>query len=263
MAKCYSEENQEQLFKGLVSIRPKLVKLQVALHSLNLKVPIAKEYALHGVARRLLTLVRCVERIFETLPPDLDGVPDKIAVDDATIFLQAFIANTFGVLDNLAHVWAKEMDIREESGEPLSNRSIGLHKKHKNLRGTFSRAMRVHLSDSQSEKWFDNLVNYRDALAHRIPLYITPHCVAHRHQHRYGEINAEISAAMGIGDFEAIAQLEAEQKALTHFRPDYTHSLYEGVESRNIHGQILSDFLTVEELVNMFIRDLNDLHTTI
>ncbi len=257
MAKCYSEENQAQLFKGLVSIKPKLLQLQLALHSLGLKSPAAAEYAIHGVARRVSTLARCVEKIFEVLPPDLDGLADKDVVKDATIFLQAFIANTFGALDNLAHVWAKEMNVLDNDGQPLPNKKIGLHKKHKIIRGTFSNAMQAHLSESQNEKWFENLVSYRDALAHRIPLYIPPYCVAKKHEFQYNEISAKISAAMKIGNIEATKQLESEQALLTHFKPSYTHSLYEeDVESRNIHGQILSDFLMVEELVHMFVRDL-------
>lgn len=61
-----------------------------------------REFACHGFSRRLGTMVRAVDLIFDKLPPKLDEIPAKDTVTEATIAIQSFVVNAFGCLDNLA-----------------------------------------------------------------------------------------------------------------------------------------------------------------
>jgi hypothetical protein len=74
---------------------------------------LAREHAHHGVCRRLNTLARCIAQIYSLLPPDRSDVPPRDTLVDATIFIQAFVFNAYGVLDNLAFVWVNERNIRK------------------------------------------------------------------------------------------------------------------------------------------------------
>ena len=52
----------------------------------------AREYAVHGFACRLCTLVECVEMVFESLPPERDRLPTR----KERLGIQGFVFNAFG-----------------------------------------------------------------------------------------------------------------------------------------------------------------------
>jgi hypothetical protein len=47
-------------------------------------------------------LTRCVERVFEVLPPEQVEIPERGATYEATTHIQAFVMNAFGSCENLA-----------------------------------------------------------------------------------------------------------------------------------------------------------------
>ena len=126
--------------------------------------------AAQGVTRRLHTLIRCIEQVFELIPPDAEN-PSRQAIDDAAIWLQAFIINVYGAVDNLARLWVWEADVKYK-GKPIPSMYIGLTPDNTAVRDRLSVAMQEHISGTDA--WFGYLENYRHALAHRIPLYIPP-----------------------------------------------------------------------------------------
>ncbi|BCH19591.1 hypothetical protein [Mesorhizobium sp. L-2-11] len=52
------------------------------------------EFAYHGFSRRLGTMVRAVDVVFEKLPPELDEIPERDTVFDATLTIQAFVMSS-------------------------------------------------------------------------------------------------------------------------------------------------------------------------
>ena len=50
----------------------------------------------------------CIERVFEILPPEQDERPSDRILFGATVFIQSFVMNIFGALDNLAWIWVSE-----------------------------------------------------------------------------------------------------------------------------------------------------------
>jgi hypothetical protein len=68
----------------------------------------AREFAQHGFLRRLGTLRRCIENVFKIIPPGTVKVPRRSRLNDAQINIQAFVANVYGSIDNLAWMWVHE-----------------------------------------------------------------------------------------------------------------------------------------------------------
>jgi hypothetical protein len=83
---------------------------------------------------------------------------------DATIYIQAFIMNAFGALDNLAWIWVTEKPLN------VGKMETGLGPKCKSVRASFTPETQAYLSEL--DDWFVHIVDFRDALSHRIALYI-------------------------------------------------------------------------------------------
>jgi hypothetical protein len=154
----------------------------------------AQEYARHGVGRRISTLARCIRNVFVLLPPNLETIPSMDETQDALIQLQSHIINVFGCVDNLAWMWVLETDHKAPDGKDLNRKQIGLRKRHVEVRGSLSKDFQAFLGSL--EGWFTYLENYRDALAHRIPLYVPPFAIDPRNEARHQELERRKMAAM-------------------------------------------------------------------
>jgi hypothetical protein len=78
------------------------------------QVPRAREFAAHGVSRRLKTMTHCIENLFGILPPERDDYPSMDELTDGVVYIQAFIFNAFACLDNLAWIWVCEKKLTTE-----------------------------------------------------------------------------------------------------------------------------------------------------
>jgi hypothetical protein len=119
-------------------------------------------------------------------------------VVDAAIAIQAFTMNAFGCIDNIAWIWVHEKDIKNGNGTELQRKHVGLRKPK--VHDKLTKEFQAYLATRQD--WFDSLVDFRDSLAHRIPLYIPPtwsprrgprrflggHPAADRPEHRGGKM---------------------------------------------------------------------------
>ncbi|MBI3452142.1 MAG: hypothetical protein HY057_04790 [Rhodospirillales bacterium] len=168
----FSEEQIKKIGNELSTIEEKYTGLLIAYGSRNYTNKRAHEYAVHGFSRRLATLKRCIVRVFEILPPDRIDPPAPEDCVDAAIYIQAFVFNVFGCTDNLAWIWVQEKNLTKTDGRPIPNSQVGLRKDNSDVRQSFSPDFQRYLTGLDS--WFENLENFRHALAHRIPLYIVP-----------------------------------------------------------------------------------------
>ena len=121
----------------------------------------SEEFANHGFCRRIGIMVKCIENIFEILPPNSTYVPEKENVDYAIINLQAFVNNVFGCCDNLAWIWVLENSIRSKNGNNPSPRSVGLRTKL--LMENYPEALVEYINGIKP--WLEYIKGYRDALA--------------------------------------------------------------------------------------------------
>jgi hypothetical protein len=92
---------------------------------LNLSNPRAKEFATQGYPRRLKVMVRCMDNVFTTIPPDRETLPSRDELSDATLNIQSFVFNVFGSIDNLAWIWVSEKGQKRADGTPKAG-----HPKH-------------------------------------------------------------------------------------------------------------------------------------
>ena len=158
----YSREQIDKMLATLDDWRAREHAVTSSLFAYQFVDDVAREMMRHGFSRRLADLQHCLDRIFEILPPDAKE-PTRRALQDATAFLQAFVINTFGAIDNLAWVWAKEARVPEDAnGTPLRRGRIGLTPDHKILRRSLSDATQKYLKGTDA--WFGYLKEYRHAL---------------------------------------------------------------------------------------------------
>ncbi len=211
----------------------------------------AREYATQGLMRRVRTLYRCIFNVFEITPPEnMKPLTDELCAD-LSINLQSFVLNVFGSLDNIAWIWVKEKSFGFNRGD------VGLKPKYKKLRNTLSPEFKVYVS--KFDDWFQYLENYRDALAHRIPLYVPPFSLTNEGAARYQELEKKMMDAIFAHGFEEYEVLEQEQESLGIFYPWMTHSFIEKATPVVFHAQILADWATVVDIANTFYNELNSI----
>ncbi len=248
----YSEEAAQKLNEDLLSIRAKYRDLLEKFVRHKFECSKAEEYATHGFGRRLRVMVRCIENVFEQLPPDFSGIPDEDELIDVTINLHAFIHSTYGCCDNLAWIWVHERSILHEDGSPPKPKDIGLRTNF--LLGSMPQELKVYL-DTKNE-WYLRLKNYRDALSHRIPIYIPPHMVSSEFESEYLNLGKAADDALKYGDIEQYYNLEKKQKEIVNFVPIFTHSFVEKSDLVFFHRQMVEGFNAVQEISNKFLEEL-------
>ncbi len=209
----------------------------------------AREFAFNGFARRLKIMARCATRVFEILPPDLQGLPARSHLDDAEIQIQAFVFNTSGSLDNLAWIWVSERRL------DIPRSRVGLAPNNKDVRQSLSPEFRDFLG--RFDQWFDFIEDYRHSLAHRIPLYIPPYVVRTCDEEGYSSLGARMLAALTRGDFDEYDRLEGEQERLAVFQPHIMHSFGEQARPVWFHAKLIADFLTVDEIAWKMLAELS------
>jgi hypothetical protein len=156
---------------------------------------------------------------FRIIPPGAVKIPSKARLYDAQINIQGAIGNAYGCIDNLAWIWVHECAIA------VNRRHVGLRKHNKEVRNTFSPEFHSYLESLDS--WFEYLVDYRDALAHRIPLYIPPGGALPKDHQQFLELERQMTAALNAFEPGKYQRLHSEQLKLLIFQPLMCHSFTE------------------------------------
>ncbi|HJU03839.1 MAG TPA: hypothetical protein VJ692_01715 [Nitrospiraceae bacterium] len=251
----YHDDAIAKLAEGYRTLDAKLKNLMEAYVLRELKHPGAREYATQGFPRRLKTLMRCIENVFSKIPPERDEIPSRDELSDATIFIQAFVFNVFGCIDNLAWIWVLETSQKRKDGTPIPNSQIGLGKENISVRLTLSEEFQTYLSGL--DDWFKHIGNLRHALVHRIPLYIPPYVIETQDEATYRELEQKMSDAVKGHDLAEYDRLSVEQLKLGRFRPWIQHSFEEKAKPIVFHAQMISDFNTVEELGRKMLEEMD------
>ena len=176
---------------------------------------------------------------------------------DATIAIQSFVLNLDGCIDNLAWIWVSEKPVKATNGKDLDPKSVGLRRTYALVRKSLSSDFRRYLDER--EPWFDHVKGFRDALAHRIPLYIPPFAIQTSNRSEADRLQQEANAALRRSDFQGYDLALAEQQKLGEFRPWMLHSLADQFPAIIFHGQLLSDYATIEELAERMFVELDTL----
>jgi len=218
----------------------------------------SRTLAAQGATRRLHTLIRCIEQVYALVPPDTVS-PPGVDINDAAVWLQAFMINTYGVIDNYARLWVWEADIQHR-GKPIKPTNIGLTPANTIVRESLSAEMQAYLASTND--WFAYLENYRHALAHRVPLYIPPKSMDDDAAEEWRRLEAESFEARKARDMDRYEQLRGQQSLLGAFQPWMMHS-YGSHESDGkpvpFHSQMICDLASVVEIGEKMVHELDSL----
>jgi hypothetical protein len=185
----------------------------------------AREYATHGFTRRLKIVRRCIDNVFRILPSNRKDRPSLDELEDATISIQAFVFNLSGAIDNLAWIWVWEKGVTAKDGSALAKRDVGLGPSKALVRESLSAEFQQYFKTF--DKWFDDMVVFRDALAHRIPLYIPPYAMTKDEIAVCEDLNVQMTGAIKRLDFPEYDRLLDQQMQLGTFVPWMQHSFEE------------------------------------
>lgn len=216
----------------------------------------ASEFAQHGLGRRMRMLRHTIERVFAVLPPNADR-PSFEQTSDATSFLQTFVINCFGSIDNLARIWVHEARVVQPSGAQLPDTHIGLGPRNRTVRASLPADFQARLDEM--DDWYGYLESYRHALAHRIPLYIPPKILNEQEGDEYGRLERDIAAAMLNRDRARWRDLQEEQWNIGRFRPMMMHSIDDDARPMFFHAQVICDYSTIIDLGEYMHRALVEL----
>lgn len=232
------------------------VKIQLLHHPF--KQQRAFEFAVHGICRRFDTLKHCCERVYELLPPDLEELPESETVKEATIHIQAFVSNVVGVLDNLAWVWISERELTHQDGRDFLPKEVKLSRDCRDLWRDLPLAFRQQVVEFRP--WFEHISDWRDALLHRIPLYIPPFSV--RDIDAYNQLEQAGYLALKEGDLDKHGAISEELEEMKFFAPLIMHSFSENPQPAVFHPNLIADMNTVSDLVSHLLKCIADLQNT-
>lgn len=197
-------------------------------------------------------------RIFEVLPMG-EGQPSRAALKDATAFLQCFVINCSGAIDNVARVWIAEADVRHPDGSELRKHEIGFSIRAVHRR--FVSSLPATLADRMAERddWQKYLTSYRHALAHRIPPYIPPRQWTAEEAERYEELDVEKLRAIRSHDWQRVDHISREQESVGRFNALMMHSYGEQAQPTWLHPQLICDVATIADLSESLLVGLDAL----
>lgn len=247
----YSTESCEAMRSDVAMWSDRARRLGNEVISLHLEKVAAREMAHHAVGRRLNDLRHFIRRLYDVLPPEVEK-PSREARLDATAFLQAFVVNIFGVIDNLAWMWVIETDVRKAGGEKIPASWVGLRSNQTAVRETLSKSTQAYLSELDS--WFIYLEEFRHHLAHRIPLYIPPFVIDEANAAEVQSFQEHIFASgWTLERWFAVIDFMERKGA---FAPYMAHSIEGGRVP--FHAQMICDLGAVVELGERIVSELKD-----
>lgn len=248
----YSNEQIEQLNRSYEEVGREYWDIFFnKLPSISYNQRRANEFLRHGFSRRFQMLEHCLDSVFNIYPPERDNLLSDEERFDLEVYIQAFVFNMFGCIDNLAWIVNHENDLK------LSFTNVSLYNPliQDAISDKFNEYINKEIEEENCfKKWYDNYCkNFRHSLAHRIPLYVPPCGVTNTD--RYAEIENERWDALLAKDFEKVDELNSEEKSLQHILPFYTHSFEENSPQIIIHSQMIADFRTIIELSSLFFEE--------
>lgn len=210
----------------------------------------ARTQLTQGVGRRLAVLKNAVATIFGLFSP-LQVPPLKHEVlTDVQINLHAFVINLSGVFDN----WASAFLLRHGLIARVGHyRDIGMFKAK--TQALLPTPLREYVTSESIAKWHkEYLTGYRDALAHRIPLYIPPAVWKPTDAETYNALEEQKQRLLSEQQWEQLDKLWAEQDALGEPCFYFMHEFSAATSARPVmlHPQLISDGMTVVEFGNLF-----------
>lgn len=251
----YTAEQTEKLHRKREEISRQLLSLGLEGMSQAREVEDeeTRKYLNHGVGRRLSILKYSTEAIFSIFPPERDQVLTRDEVTAVQIYLHAFVINLFGVFENWAWAFIHRHNL---SGEIGNVRNVGLFKR--NTQRFLPDSLRNYLTSENISNWHEKyLKNYRDALAHRIPLYVPPAALSDEDGEKYKRLEVKKARLFREQKWDRLDEVWAEQDQIGAPCAVFMHEFSADGRSRQVflHPQVLSDCITVVDFGTKFYEE--------
>lgn len=244
----FKQDDVDKIKSEFALINSRYSDLTIKLWKLHksLKTDKAKEYLTHGVMRRMGIMMRSIENVFTIFPIERIKLLSMDELRDVDINLHAFCINIFGFLDNLAWVLIHE----KQPAAKIDKTTVGLYKKK--TQEYLTEEFRRYLNSERTKKWHaEYLKNYRDALSHRIPLYVPPKTLTPEQASQVEQIGNKIADCYKSCDLDMIEKLRKEQDSIGDVCFLVSHAFSES-KSIVLHAQLIADFNTIEEIVEKY-----------
>ena len=202
----------------------------------------------HGVCRRIGIIYSAINNIFTIFPPDRREKLTSKERSDIDINLHAFFININGILDNVA--WCFVFENKVESGKMLKKHDVGLYKK-KTIT-ILPEKLKELINSSKIKIWHESYSkNYRDALAHRIPLYVSRAIFTKTEAASFEALEKEESTIdfMTAEGRRRADQLINEKENLGSICTWFSHSMNDGGKPILMHPQLLCDYETISSIL--------------
>ena len=164
------------------------------------------------------------------------------------------MANVFGCIDNLAHIWVAEKELTAQDGT-LPDARIGLRPHNGEVPDSLSQVFAGYLK--RLGPWFEYLETYRRALEHHVPLSVAPDSVPQPRLRKYVKIGEFILQAEQRDDHAEADRLTHEQNRLVSFFPITAQAFAENADKVFLHFQMASDFNTVEDIARRLLLEFD------
>lgn len=250
----YAPEFSESLVNDCEAAAAELEHLQLALvrAGSGLSDGRSREHLTQGAGRRLRIIKHCLTTIFSRFPPSLSSPLSREDLNDVQIAHHAFVVNLYGYFENLAWSFVLRHGLEHQIG---GKKKIGLFLK--STRAVLPEPIRAYLSSTTMVAWHDKyLKNYRDALAHRVPLYIPPAVLTNDEVIRAQTLQEQERDAILGHQWELLEEVRTEQQSLGRPCLFFAHSFNDTDDRRPIylHPQTLCDVKTVLEFTPLYLQ---------
>ncbi len=249
---AYSDEFAAKLLDEHDTLQSELQQLLLTtvLAGQSLTNERAKDHMLHGAGRRLKLLRRCLKSVFRLFPPSQLAPLDSEDLDEVQISLHAFVMNLYGVFENLAWCFVLRHDLEAEIGD---RRRIGMFLK--TTQKYLPVPLRSYLTSETVQQWqTEYLKNYRDALAHRIPLYIPPATYTPEQSERFKVLDQDEWESIRLQQWDRLDEIRTEKATLGAACPMFIHSYSDegGGRPLHLHPQMICDMKAVVEFFRLY-----------
>jgi hypothetical protein len=204
-----------------------------------------QKYLKYGVGRRLKVIQLSARRIYELFPPSQVEALPKETINEVQIYLQAFVINVAGIFDN----WAWAFVLRHGLLDDLKGGKFGVGMFVKPTQQRLPTSLRTYVTTT-IKSWSETYIkDFRDALAHRIPLYVPPSRIDPKDLDAYKQMDVRKQELFEAQDWEELERVTDEQDGLGKAYPVFLNDFAKHVP---FHPQLNADSATVIEFANKF-----------
>lgn len=209
-----------------------------------------REYLQRGVGRRLNVIQLALGRIYELFPPARRKPLAKATLSEVQVYLHAFVINLSGIFDCWAWAFVLRHGLLARIGGP---RNVGMFRAQ--TQRFLPAELHLYVTTEPIKSWHqDYLKSYRDALAHRIPLYIPPSVYSPGDAARHQELDIQIGELLRARNASEAERVMDEQEQLGEACLVFLQELSSDPNSKPVwlHPQLNSDAAAVLEFGNLF-----------